>query len=63
HGDTMNTTARIQSKCNEYKAELLISDELRSKIDQNDSFTFQEVGSVPLKGKAETVDIVKVSKS
>lgn len=61
HGDTLNTTARIQSVCNEYKRDFLASDYLINKIGPNESVTYEELGMVLLKGKTEKVGIVGIA--
>ena len=62
HGDTINTAARIQGKCNELGEELLISGFLRQVLDWSEFF-IKEMGMLPLKGKSETVDIFSVYKN
>jgi len=52
HGDTINTAARIQDKCNELNRELLISENLKIELSQG-GFQFEKIGSVSLKGKGE----------
>lgn len=56
HGDTINTAARIQEKCNEFNEELLISQGLKEKLQAN-GFEFKAMGSIPLKGKSQEVMI------
>jgi adenylate cyclase len=50
HGDTINTAARIQGKCNDLKQELLISESLKCELSNTD-FVFDKLGSLKLKGK------------
>lgn len=54
HGDTINTAARIQGKCNELKQELLISENLKNKL-SNIGFVFDKLGSIELKGKESQI--------
>ena len=54
HGDTINTAARIQGKCNELKQELLISASLKSKLSST-GFVFDKLGSISLKGKESEI--------
>ncbi len=61
HGDTINTAARIQAKCNEYNEGLLISKSLMEKLD-HDNYKFCELGSIALKGKEKEVVIYSVNK-
>ena len=62
HGDTINTAARIRSKCNEFNQELLISDSLKNRLFEN-GFKFSKIGSVELKGKKQETLIYAVMKS
>ena len=50
HGDTINTAARIQGKCNEFKQELLISENLKEHLNVS-NITFNKIGSIALRGK------------
>jgi adenylate cyclase len=59
HGDTMNTTARIQSKCNEFNRELLISEQLKIQL-ESCRFKFENLGSIALRGKERDVLIYAV---
>ncbi|MEX0290973.1 MAG: adenylate/guanylate cyclase domain-containing protein, partial [Flavobacteriaceae bacterium] len=61
HGDTVNTAARIQKKCNELGHELLISENLMRKL-ENTSLSFERLGIVPLKGKQREVEIFAVNR-
>ena len=61
HGDTLNTAARIQGKCNEFGEELLISSELKQQLGDS-NFTFRTMGSIPLRGKESGVEIFAVAK-
>ena len=62
HGDVLNTTARIQSICNDYKKRFLISEKLISQLNLNDEFKIGELGELPLKGKSELVKIFSIEK-
>lgn len=60
-GDVLNTTARIQSLCNQYGAKLLVSDEFHALLAKMDNqIVVESLGKVMLKGKAEKVGIVKL---
>ncbi|MDT0606873.1 adenylate/guanylate cyclase domain-containing protein [Croceitalea rosinachiae] len=61
HGDTINTAARIQGKCNALKSEVLLSENLKNEFAEN-RFTFSEKGQVPLKGKKEPIQIFSIHK-
>ena len=60
HGDTLNTAARIQSVCNTYNKDLLVSEYLIEKIGMDQRMVFEPLGAVLLKGKTAEVGIVSV---
>lgn len=62
HGDTINTAARIQGKCNDFGEELLISEGLKNKL-TNTSLVFSKLDSINLRGKKEKVLIYSVYES
>lgn len=55
-GDTMNTTARIRSACNELNEKFIVSKEFVEKS-QLQSFQVQSLGLVELKGKATSIEL------
>ena len=61
HSDVLNTAARIQGKCNEFKSELLISEKLKNNLEDKQYFNFEHIGGISLKGKQQLVNIYKVS--
>lgn len=64
HGDTVNTTARICSKCRELEEKILISETLVEKLSQkNNNHKFESVGRYNLKGKREEVELFKTAYS
>lgn len=63
NGDTLNTAARIESMCNEYKQNLLISGDLYDILREMKGFSFKEVGNIMLKGKKHGVDIYQVKQN
>jgi len=62
NGDTLNTAARIESMCNEYRQEVLISVDLYERIKDKKKYTFKNVGNIKLKGKRKAIDIFQVRK-
>jgi adenylate cyclase len=60
HGDTLNTAARLQSVCNEYNRDFLVSEFLLEKIGPNRSMQTESLGMILLRGKEEKVGIVSV---
>ena len=63
HGDVLNTTARIQSRCNELKEGLLISDQLHHQLSLVHPLESKEKGEELLKGKEEKVMIHSIRKA
>jgi adenylate cyclase len=56
-GDVLNTTARIQGLCNDYKVDLLISDELMSQLDPDPAFRVTTLGETLLKGRDKKIEL------
>ncbi|WP_436516623.1 adenylate/guanylate cyclase domain-containing protein [Ekhidna sp. To15] len=53
-GDVLNTTARIQSKCNEHGVNILISDALIEQLSLT-AHKLKNLGHIELRGKSESV--------
>jgi len=62
HGDTINTAARIQGKCNELKQELLISESLKNVLNST-GFVFDKLGRIELKGKESQILLYAVNQT
>ena len=56
-GDTLNTTARIQSLCNEYNVNILVSGQLmkRLQLQSLSQFQVESLGEHELKGRIEKI--------
>lgn len=52
HGDVLNTTARIEGKCNELNQKLLVSEDALAFIFEENEFRVEEKGEIELRGKA-----------
>lgn len=61
-GDTVNTTSRIQAKCNELGEQLLVSDSVVKWIDKSPDYNFREMATMELRGKSQPVKIYAVEK-
>jgi adenylate cyclase len=61
-GDVLNTTARIQSACNAYGVDILVSDDLISKLKTKDEYILTDIGDCKLKGKDAKVKLQTVHK-
>ncbi|MHA7060229.1 adenylate/guanylate cyclase domain-containing protein [Aquimarina sp. M1] len=62
HGDVINTTARIQEKCNAYHESLLISESLLKAITFRKEYDINSIGSINLKGKEKKVTLYAINK-
>ncbi|WP_161625609.1 adenylate/guanylate cyclase domain-containing protein [Cyclobacterium qasimii] len=61
HGDTLNTAARIQEKCNDLDAQLLIPESLYRLLENKDDYQIDDVGTIHLKGKGKDVQLYRVA--
>ena len=61
--DVLNTAARLEGKCNDLGKKLLISGDLAELVGQSKGLTFTEMGSLPLRGKSESIRIVAVDRT
>lgn len=61
NGDTLNTTARIESMCNQYKQNLLISGVLYETLRHPGEFNTKELETIKLKGKSRGIQIYQVN--
>ena len=60
-GDVLNTTARIQSQCNDLQSNLLISGALKNKLPQH-SYKMESKGEMALKGRNKKEVLYQVLK-
>ncbi|MCI5055820.1 MAG: adenylate/guanylate cyclase domain-containing protein [Flavobacteriales bacterium] len=60
HGDTMNTAARIQGKCNDLDASFLASEDIVNSHDTFEHYQINDVGEISLKGKANPMRLFKI---
>ena len=58
NGDVLNTTARIQSKCNELGFRLLASEVLVDALDIPEFIEYSPLGGVSLRGKSSPTPLV-----
>ncbi len=61
HGDVLNTTSRIEGKCNELGQTLLISGDILPSIELGDDLIVEKKGDIELRGKAERLTLFGVS--
>lgn len=60
HGDTVNTASRIQSICNTYNKNLLVSRDLCELIQSENDYKTESLGEIKLKGKANPIEIISI---
>jgi len=59
-GDVLNSAARIQGLCNQYKVDLLISGDLKICLDLDSEFKFISLGINELRGKMESIELYTI---
>jgi adenylate cyclase len=62
-GDVLNVTARMESLCNKYEAELLISKSLFNLLERKHEIIYEDLGQMALKGKDEKLELIKIHPS
>ena len=60
HGDTVNTTSRIQYECNAYGKSFLISGVLLDKLNLKERFKSESMGRIKLRGKSEELELFSI---
>ena len=60
HGDTVNTSSRIQYECNTYGKALLISEVLLNKINLKERYRSESMGMIKLKGKTKELELFSI---
>jgi len=61
HGDVLNTTARMLSKCHELESELLVSEYVIEKLEMPKYLKADALGSFKLKGKQQEIELYSVN--
>lgn len=59
-GDVLNTTARIQGLCNNFKVDLIISGDLIKKLDLDSESRIESLGKNKLRGRRENVELFTI---
>ena len=60
NGDVLNTTARIQNECNKYQRDCLVSGTLMNRLKEINSFRWERLDTVKLRGKETEVELYSV---
>jgi adenylate cyclase len=57
HGDVLNTTARMLSKCHDFNAEFILSDYILERVELPKYIQVESLGAFQLKGKQQDVEL------
>ena len=60
HGDVLNTTARIEGKCNELQQKLLVSEDILPYLEQENEYLVKVKGEIELRGKSQKLPLYGV---
>ncbi len=60
HGDVLNTTARMQSKCHDMNADLIVSDWIIDNVTMPKYLKVEPLGQFQLKGKQQEIELYSV---
>ena len=60
HGDVLNTTSRIQEKCNELDEKMLVSEELLHYVQLGNNFTLERIGAIEIRGKSSKLEVFSI---
>lgn len=62
-GDVLNTASRLEEICNDYNAELLISDTVYNKLKWTGRYNTNSLGVLQLKGKLKPLEVFSVTEN
>ena len=62
HGDVINTTARIQSQCNEFDQKIIISELVLNDFNLDKTYHLNYLGKLSLRGKHEEIALIGIKK-
>ena len=60
HGDVLNTTARMLSKCHDFSAEFIVSDYILERVEMPNYLQAEPLGAFQLKGKQQELQLHSV---
>ena len=61
HGDVLNTASRIQGMCNQYQANVLLSERLMNQLKELAVMKAELIGNLRLKGKDQMTNVYSIS--
>ena len=59
-GDVLNATSRMESLCNKYEADVIVSKSLFNLLDKKHEIIYEDLGAISLKGKDEKLELIKI---
>lgn len=62
HGNVLNTTSRIEGKCNELQQQLLISEDMLQYLRLDNKFILEKKDEIELRGKAQKLSLYGVKR-
>jgi adenylate cyclase len=63
HGDTVNTSARIQAECNKYNKKVLASIDLVDKLELDGKYNTESMGNIRLRGKEKELELFSIEEN
>ena len=57
HGDLLNTTSRIQCKCNDFNHDFVVSEKIKKAFPADLPISFTHQGEIFLRGKAQPMKL------
>jgi len=63
HGDTVNTSARIQAECNKYNKKVLASKDLVDMLDLEGKYATESMGNIRLRGKQKELELFSIEEA
>ena len=63
HGDTVNTSSRIQYECNGFGKSFLISETLLKKMNLKEEYKTESMGKIKLRGKSEELELYSIEEN
>ena len=63
HGDTVNTSARIQAECNKYDKKVLVSKDLKDKLHLDGKYSAESMGNIRLRGKEKELELFSIEEA
>jgi len=60
HGDVLNTASRLQEQCKKFGKKLLVSEHVKSHLNEQNGFILDDIGEMDLRGKHKSIRVFSV---